>query len=120
MQFAALSAYLGMRQFPAGQSASCSLFGLYSDAISCSVKGGKLKALEYVRTLFGIPQERCIAAGDSGNDILMLKGGSDNTTPIHMCQTMCSRSTTSRVTGSIVHNMAISSFSLPFCLALWP
>ena len=39
-----------------------------------AVKGGKLNALEYVRTLFGIPTDRCVAAGDSGNDILMLAG----------------------------------------------
>lgn len=35
-----------------------------------------MNALEYVRTLFGIPKDRCIAAGDSGNDILMLAGTS--------------------------------------------
>ena len=39
-----------------------------------AVKGGKLEALEYVRTLFSIPRDRCVAAGDSGNDILMLEG----------------------------------------------
>jgi hydroxymethylpyrimidine pyrophosphatase-like HAD family hydrolase len=39
-----------------------------------AVKGGKFEALEYVRTLFGVPRERCVAAGDSGNDILMLEG----------------------------------------------
>lgn len=39
-----------------------------------AVRGGKLQALEYVRSLFGIPRNRCIAAGDSGNDILMLAG----------------------------------------------
>ena len=37
-------------------------------------RGGKLEALEHVRTLFGVPRERCVAAGDSGNDILMLAG----------------------------------------------
>lgn len=37
-------------------------------------RGGKLQALEYVRTLYGIPRSRCVAAGDSGNDILMLGG----------------------------------------------
>ena len=39
-----------------------------------AVKGGKLEALEYVRTLFSVPRERCVAAGDSGNDVLMLEG----------------------------------------------
>eukprot|EP00884_Botryococcus_braunii_P004434 jgi/Botrbrau1/13992/Bobra.150_1s0004.1 len=38
------------------------------------INGGKLEALEYVRMLFNIPQSRCVAAGDSGNDILMLEG----------------------------------------------
>jgi Sucrose-6F-phosphate phosphohydrolase len=38
------------------------------------VKGGKLEALEYVRLLFNIPRSRCVAAGDSGNDILMFEG----------------------------------------------
>ena len=42
--------------------------------ILLAVKGGKLEALEYVRTLFSVPRERCVAAGDSGNDILMLEG----------------------------------------------
>ena len=37
-------------------------------------RAGKLEALEYVRTLYGVPKERCVAAGDSGNDILMLEG----------------------------------------------
>ena len=37
-------------------------------------RGGKLEALEYVRTLYNVPKERCVAAGDSGNDILMLAG----------------------------------------------
>lgn len=36
--------------------------------------GGKLAALEYVRTLFGIDLSHCVAAGDSGNDTLMLGG----------------------------------------------
>ncbi|KAK9824654.1 hypothetical protein WJX72_012101 [[Myrmecia] bisecta] len=44
----------------------------YVDCVS--IKGGKLEALEYVRTLFSVPRERCVAAGDSGNDILMLEG----------------------------------------------
>lgn len=39
-----------------------------------SLRAGKLEALEYVRTLYGVPRERCVAAGDSGNDILMLEG----------------------------------------------
>ncbi|CAL8467114.1 g6650 [Coccomyxa elongata] len=44
----------------------------YVDCVS--IQGGKLEALERVRTLFGVPRERCVAAGDSGNDILMLEG----------------------------------------------
>ena len=44
----------------------------YVDCVShCA---GKLEALEYVRMLYGIALERCVAAGDSGNDILMLEG----------------------------------------------
>ena len=39
-----------------------------------SIRGGKLQALERVRTLFSVPRGRCVAAGDSGNDILMLEG----------------------------------------------
>lgn len=39
-----------------------------------SVHGGKRKAMEYVRSIFGIRPERVVAAGDSGNDILMLEG----------------------------------------------
>jgi len=39
-----------------------------------SSRGGKLQALERVRTLFSVPRGRCVAAGDSGNDILMLEG----------------------------------------------
>ena len=39
-----------------------------------SVRAGKLAALEYVRHLYGIHHSRCVAAGDSGNDTLMLGG----------------------------------------------
>ncbi len=39
-----------------------------------AARAGKLQALERVRALFGVPRERCVAAGDSGNDILMLEG----------------------------------------------
>lgn len=38
-------------------------------------QAGKLEALEYVRNMYNIPRKRCVAAGDSGNDILMLGGG---------------------------------------------
>lgn len=45
-----------------------------------SSRGGKLQALERVRTLFSVPRGRCVAAGDSGNDILMLEGRPPNRT----------------------------------------
>eukprot|EP00879_Flechtneria_rotunda_P014431 GHRR01015079.1.p1 GENE.GHRR01015079.1~~GHRR01015079.1.p1 ORF type:complete len:701 (+),score=242.04 GHRR01015079.1:231-2333(+) len=35
---------------------------------------GKLEALEWVRQVYGVPVERCVTAGDSCNDILMLDG----------------------------------------------
>lgn len=35
---------------------------------------GKLEALEYVRRMYNVPHARCVAAGDSCNDILMLEG----------------------------------------------
>ena len=44
----------------------------YVDCVA--VRAGKLQALEYVRQLYGVPLDRCVAAGDSGNDILMLEG----------------------------------------------
>lgn len=44
----------------------------YVDCVS--QQAGKLEALEYVRSLYGVPRSRCVAAGDSGNDILMLQG----------------------------------------------
>ena len=44
----------------------------YVDCVA--IRAGKLQALEYVRTLYGVPLDRCVAAGDSGNDILMLEG----------------------------------------------
>eukprot|EP00873_Tetraselmis_striata_P021949 jgi/Tetstr1/442213/TSEL_030360.t1 len=44
----------------------------YVDCVA--IRAGKLEALEYVRTLYGVPKTRCVAAGDSGNDILMLEG----------------------------------------------
>lgn len=40
----------------------------YVDCVS--IKAGKQEALEYVRSMYGIPRDRCMAAGDSGNDIL--------------------------------------------------
>jgi hydroxymethylpyrimidine pyrophosphatase-like HAD family hydrolase len=39
-----------------------------------SARAGKLAALEYVRQLYGVHHARCVAAGDSGNDTLMLGG----------------------------------------------
>ena len=57
----------------------------YVDCVS--IHGGKLEALEYVRTLFSIPRERCVAAGDSGNDILMLEGAFPH--PGIWCRTVC-------------------------------
>jgi len=44
----------------------------YMDVVAA--RGGKLAALEYVSALFRIPLDRCVAAGDSGNDALMLSG----------------------------------------------
>lgn len=44
----------------------------YVDCVA--IRAGKLEALEYVRMLYGVPLDRCVAAGDSGNDILMLEG----------------------------------------------
>ncbi|KAG1676848.1 hypothetical protein FOA52_010357 [Chlamydomonas sp. UWO 241] len=38
------------------------------------VAAGKEQALQYVRGKYGVPQHLCVAAGDSGNDILMLEG----------------------------------------------
>lgn len=43
--------------------------------LDCVAKNaGKLNALEHVRQVFGIAQDQCMSAGDSGNDILMLGG----------------------------------------------
>ena len=44
----------------------------YLDCVSGNA--GKHAALERIRTLYGIAVDRCVAAGDSGNDILMLEG----------------------------------------------
>jgi hydroxymethylpyrimidine pyrophosphatase-like HAD family hydrolase len=44
----------------------------YLDCVS--VKAGKEKALQYVREQYNIPEHLCVAAGDSGNDVLMLEG----------------------------------------------
>ena len=44
----------------------------YVDCVA--IRAGKQEALEYVRALFNIPLSRCMAAGDSGNDTLMLEG----------------------------------------------
>lgn len=44
----------------------------YVDCVA--IRAGKQEALEYIRALFNIPLTHCVAAGDSGNDILMLEG----------------------------------------------
>ena len=44
----------------------------YVDVVAAGA--GKLEALEYVRKLYRMPHERTVAAGDSGNDQLMLGG----------------------------------------------
>ena len=38
------------------------------------MEAGKEKALQYVRRQYGVPEHLVAAAGDSGNDILMLQG----------------------------------------------
>ena len=45
---------------------------LYLDVLSS--QAGKRHAMDYVRRLFGISNERVVVAGDSGNDVLMLEG----------------------------------------------
>ena len=43
--------------------------------VDCVAAGaGKLEALEHVRRKEGVSVERCVACGDSGNDVLMLAG----------------------------------------------
>lgn len=44
----------------------------YLDCVSSNA--GKHAALEHLRSMYGIAVDRCVAAGDSGNDILMLEG----------------------------------------------
>ena len=44
----------------------------YVDCVAS--RAGKLEALEYVRAMYNVPRSRCVAAGDSCNDILMLGG----------------------------------------------
>jgi len=44
----------------------------YVDIVSA--QAGKLESLEYVRTMLGFECDQTVAAGDSGNDILMLSG----------------------------------------------
>ena len=52
----------------------------YVDCVA--IKAGKQEALEYIRALFNIPLTHCMAAGDSGNDILMLEGMYDRSTAV--------------------------------------
>jgi hydroxymethylpyrimidine pyrophosphatase-like HAD family hydrolase len=47
---------------------------LYLDVLS--IRAGKRNAMDYVRKMFSISKERVVAAGDSGNDVLMLEGAS--------------------------------------------
>lgn len=51
----------------------------YVDCVA--IRAGKQEALEYIRALFNIPLSHCMAAGDSGNDILMLEGMDFDTDP---------------------------------------
>ena len=44
----------------------------YVDCVA--IRAGKQEALEYIRAMFNIPLSHCMAAGDSGNDTLMLEG----------------------------------------------
>lgn len=48
--------------------------GDYRYVDCAAIRAGKQEALEYIRALFNIPLSQCVAAGDSGNDILMLEG----------------------------------------------
>jgi len=71
------------------------------------VNGGKLEALEYVRKFFNIPIQRCVAAGDSCNDILML-GGKNPAIVVgnaqeELCQWLLSQPQTDRVVFTDAH-----------------
>ena len=59
----------------------------YVDCVA--MRAGKQEALEYIRAMFNIPLSHCMAAGDSGNDTLMLEGEPSAThrTP---CEPTCS------------------------------
>ncbi len=59
----------------------------YVDCVA--IKAGKQEALEYIRTLFNIPLTHCMAAGDSGNDILMLEGMYDLLTAFPGADLLC-------------------------------
>lgn len=57
---------------------------LYVDVLS--VQAGKRSAMDYVRRLYGISNERVVTAGDSGNDVLMLEGATiDECPPVGEC-----------------------------------
>ena len=59
----------------------------YVDCVA--IKAGKQEALEYIRALFNIPLTHCMAAGDSGNDILMLEGMYDLLTAFPGADLLC-------------------------------
>lgn len=55
----------------------------YVDCVA--FRGGKQESLEYLRKHYGMPLERTVAAGDSGNDVLML-GGKHQALIVGNCQ----------------------------------
>lgn len=65
-----------------------------------AIRAGKQEALEYIRSLFNIPLNHCAAAGDSGNDILMLEG--KHIAPV-ICDIQSNKALTLRVLPCYCH-----------------
>lgn len=70
----------------------------YVDCVA--INGGKYQALEYIRNTYRIPKERCMAAGDSGNDILMLQGAVEHAFIHIQCITIAAGGHPSVVVGN--------------------
>eukprot|EP00877_Chromochloris_zofingiensis_P008060 jgi/Chrzof1/3507/Cz12g28010.t1 len=74
-----LHAYLQHRMINSG-------FGAFHYVDCIAHKANKRSAMEYVANLYHIPMHRCAAAGDSGNDLLMLAGGDHHAIVMSNCQ----------------------------------
>lgn len=79
----------------------------YMDILS--IHGGKRNAMEYVRQIYGVAPSRVVAAGDSGNDILMLQGVYSPTSGVFWCLMDILQMTQTQLYLTHIHGICVAN-----------